>query len=51
MSLKIRDVKELLNILKDVKQYIFMQSNNEKLANEIVKRIDTIFNQIGDTDG
>ena len=46
MSIKIKNIRKLLNILLDVKKYIFLQTNNEKLASDIIDRIDNVFKEI-----
>ena len=46
MSIKVRNIRTLLNILLDVKKYIFLQANNEKLASDIIDRIDNVFKEI-----
>ena len=45
-----KDIDEVLNVLKDVQAYIFMQSKNDKLAELILTRIDRILsdNNVGD---
>ena len=52
MSIRVRNIRTLLNILLDVKKYIFLQTNNEKLASDIIDRIDNVFKEIEeDKDG
>ena len=52
MSIRVKNIRTLLNILLDVKKYIFLQSTNEKLASDIIDRIDNVFKDIEeDKDG
>ena len=39
-----KDVKEVLNILRDVQTYIMMQARSDALAQLILKRIERILN-------
>ena len=40
------DVKEVIEILRDVQSYIFIQSRNDDLGNMIVSRIEKVMANI-----
>jgi hypothetical protein len=40
--IQFRDAREVLNILRDIKVYIFIQSKNDALGELILTRIDRI---------
>ena len=42
MTIKLRDVKEVVEILRDVQSYIFIQSKNDDLGKRILDRIDKV---------
>ena len=50
MGIHFRDVREILNILKDIKTYIFIQNKNDKLDSKLVV-ITAPHRQILETDG
>ena len=44
--IKLRDVKEIIEILRDVQSYIFIQCRNDELGKRILDRVDKIMLQI-----
>lgn len=42
MSVHFTDAKEVLNILRDIQTYIFVQHKNDELGKIIVKRINKV---------
>ena len=46
MSIKLKDIKEVIEILRDVQSYIFIQSRNDDLGKMILNRIDKVMDNI-----
>jgi hypothetical protein len=42
MSIHIKDLQEMINILRDVQTYMYMIHKNDTLGNHIMKRIDRV---------
>lgn len=42
MAIHIKDLDEMVNILRDVQTYMFMMHKNDKLGENIMKRIDKV---------
>ena len=42
MATRIKDIQEMLNILRDVQTYIYVQHRNDDLGSRILKRIDNV---------
>ena len=42
MAIMIKDLQEVLNILRDVQTYIYVQHRNDDLGSRILKRIDNV---------
>ena len=40
--IKLKDVKEVIQILRDVQTYMFIQSRNDDLGKRILDRIDKV---------
>ena len=50
MSIHFKDLQEVLNILRDVKAYMYMMSKNDVLGAHILNRIDRILEDNVDKD-
>jgi len=44
MGIHFRDVRGILNILKDIKTYMFIQSKNDKLGERIITQVERVLN-------
>tara|TARA_R100001594_G_scaffold120162_1_gene155724 strand:- start:468 stop:626 length:159 start_codon:yes stop_codon:yes gene_type:complete len=42
MAIHIKDIQEVLNILRDVQTYIYVQHRNDDLGSRILTRIDEV---------
>ena len=42
MAIRIKDIQEVLNILRDVQTYIYVQHRNDDLGSRILMRIDDV---------
>ena len=45
MSIHFTDAKEVLNILRDIQTYIFVQHKNDELGEIILKRINRVLTE------
>ena len=50
MSIHFKDLQEVLNILRDVKAYMYIMTKNDVLGNHILARIDRILEDNIDKD-